>query len=184
LQFEFLQLLFELATAYFRHWFIAHAWCDSCWLRHAAWCCLLASESSSVALTMLVNFTAACDVVKILALASSGSIVGLSIIVLVEESLNPLAEFQIILVSRLLELGHVDMSLDSVLVERCLQNFVVFNELVFVLSLPLHSMEWESVRVEAVHNAAVDRSRGALLNLVYIQLKRVRPRKDVQKGAH
>ena len=68
------------------------------------------------------------------------------------------------------ELGHVDVAFDSVFVEGGLQDFVVLDELVLVLGLPLDSLEGEGVRVEHVYDAAVDGARRALLNLLHSQL--------------
>lgn len=68
----------------------------------------------------------------------------------------------------LAKLGHVDVSLDSILVECALQHFVVLDELVLVLGLPLHFGVGEGVGKEGVHDPAVDGGCGALLDLLYL----------------
>ena len=64
------------------------------------------------------------------------------------------------------------MSLDTILVEGTLQDFVVLNELVLVLGSPLDSREWEGARVERVKHGTVDSTSGALLDLGQLQLYR------------
>ena len=107
------------------------------------------------------------DVEEILALTPGGAIVGLPIIVLVEEGFDPLAELEVVLVLGLDELVDVDVALDSVLVEGVLEDLVVLNELVLVLRAPAHSLERKGVGVEAVHDSAIDSSRRTLLNLLH-----------------
>jgi hypothetical protein len=108
---------------------------------------LLLSQSSTIALALRVDFTATCDVIEVLALAPAWTIVGLTIIVLVKIGLNPLTEFQIILVFCFLKLCHINVSLDAVLVEGSLQDFIVLYKFVLVLCLPFHSVEGERIRV-------------------------------------
>ena len=87
---------------------------------------------------------------KLLVLAASNSVVLLTIIVLLEVCLEPLAELEVVQVASLHQLGDVDVALDSVLVEGLLEDLVVIDELVFVLGAPLDSTESERPRVEGV----------------------------------
>jgi hypothetical protein len=96
------------------------------------------------------NLASTENVGEILTLATTNGIVGLSIIVLLEVSFQPLAELQIVLVLCFHELAHLDMALDAVLVEGLLQHFVVLNKLMFVLRVPLDFTEVKSSGVKAV----------------------------------
>lgn len=116
------------------------------------------------------NFVSTGNVVQILVLAATGSIVRLSIILLVEKCLDPLNELKIVLVSGLNQLSDIDVTLDSILIETLLQNLVVVNILMFCLSCPLDSTEGESAWVQAIHDATVHCSSSALLNLLNAKL--------------
>ena len=87
---------------------------------------------------MLVDFSAASDIVQVLVLAPTGAIIGLPIVVFFKKCFKPLTELKIVLVLGLRELGDVDMTFDAILVESGLVHLVVFNKFVLVLSLPLH----------------------------------------------
>ena len=76
---------------------------------------------------------------KLLVLASCERVIFLAIVVLLKVSLQPLAELKVVEILALGELGDVDMSLDSVLVEGVLEDLVVLYELVLVLGAPLDS---------------------------------------------
>lgn len=92
-------------------------------------------------------------------------IIGLTVVVLVEVALEPLAKFKVVLIPRLCEFLHINMSFHSIFVERVLQDLVVIDEFVLVLGAPLDLGEVEGPRVNGVHHAAVDGARRALLNL-------------------
>ena len=85
------------------------------------------------------NFATSQNVVKLLVLASCERVIFLAIVVLLKVSLQPLAELKVVEILALGELGDVDMSLDSVLVEGVLEDLVVLYELVLVLGAPLDS---------------------------------------------
>lgn len=118
------------------------------------------------------DFASASDVVEFLVLAAAQSIVFSTTVVLLEVSLDPLAEFQVVLVLGLNKLRNVDVTLDSVLLESCLQYLVVVYKFVFVLGAPLYASVGERSRVEAIHDSAVDSARRALLDLRNAQLHR------------
>ena len=82
-----------------------------------------------------------------------------------------MAEFQVVLVFGLDQLRNVDVSLDSVLLESCLQHFIVVDEFVFVLGATLYASVGERSRVEAIHDSAIDSARRALFDLRYAQLQ-------------
>ena len=107
---------------------------------------------------------------EILTLAAIDSIVGLAIVVLLKEGLQPLAELEVVLILSLDELIDIDVALNSVFVKGLLQDFVVFDEFVLVFALPPHFAERERVRVKGIHHSTVHRSCGALLNFGQAQL--------------
>ena len=116
------------------------------------------------------NLTASQNVVELLISATTKGVVLLTIVVLLEVCLEPLAELEVVQVLGLDELGNVDVPLDSVPVKGLLEDLVVLDELVLMLGVPLDSAEGEGVGVERVENCAVDSSRRALLNLGQLQL--------------
>lgn len=91
----------------------------------------------------------------------------------VEKGFEPLAELKIVLISCLDEFGDINMSFHSVFVERTLQDLVIFNELVFMFSLPLYATELERAREQAIHHTAVDSRSRALLDLRDPQIKQL-----------
>ena len=109
---------------------------------------------------------------KFLVLSPTKGVVWLATVVLLEVSFQPLAELEVVLVSSLLELGDIDVTLDSVLVEGLLENLVVLNEFILVFGIPLHLAEVESSGIEAVHHGAVHGSSCALLDLGELKLKK------------
>lgn len=118
------------------------------------------------------HFATSSDVKQLLVLASGGAIVGLSVVVLLEECLDPLTELEVVLVLGFAELGHINMALDSILIEGSLQYLVVLHKLVLMFGVPLHSAVGEGARIQTVHDTAVGRSCRALLDLRDTQLLR------------
>jgi len=90
--------------------------------------------------------------------------------VLVKKCFDPLTKFKVVLVLCIFQFAHVDVALDAILVKSCLQNLVVFYELMLVFGLPFDTAEREGVWVQAVHDSAVNCSRRALLNLLHAKL--------------
>jgi len=82
--------------------------------------------------------------VELLVLSPAKGVVWLATVVLLEVSFQPLTELEVVLVSRLGELGDFDVTLDAILVEGLLENLVVLNEFVFVFGIPLNLTEVES----------------------------------------
>jgi len=82
--------------------------------------------------------------VELLVLSPTKGVVWLATVVLLEVSFQPLTELEVVLVSRLGELGDFDVTLDAILVEGLLENLVVLNEFVFVFGIPLNLTEVES----------------------------------------
>lgn len=76
------------------------------------------------------------------------------------------------------------MALDSVFVEGALQNFVIFNELVLVLCLPLDPAVLEGAWEETVHDSAVYGRSGALLDLRDAQVEQLVEPLDQHLLAH
>jgi hypothetical protein len=109
-----------------------------------------------------------------LILAAAEGVVRFTIVILLEVGLEPLAELEIILVLCLSELPNLDVTLDAVLVEGVLEEFVVIDKFVFVFGVPLDLTDGEGAGVEAVHDGAVDGSGGALFNLAEVELQKVR----------
>ena len=85
---------------------------------------------------------------KLSILATTQRVVLLAIVVLLEVSLEPLAEFEVVKITALNELAYINVSLDTISIKGCLEDFVVFNIFVFMLSTPFHSLERESVRIK------------------------------------
>lgn len=81
---------------------------------------------------------------ELLVLSPTKGVVWLATVVLLEVSFQPLTELEVVLVSRLGELGDFDVTLDAILVEGLLENLVVLNEFVFVFGIPLNLTEVES----------------------------------------
>jgi len=77
--------------------------------------------------------------VKLRVFSATQSIIGLTVVVLFEKSLQPLAEFKIVKVPSLYELGDINVSFYAVLVKCSLKKFVVFDKLVLVFSSPFYS---------------------------------------------
>ena len=102
------------------------------------------------------DLSGAENVEKFLSLAAADSVVGLAIVVLFKIGFEPLTKLKVVLVLCLGELADFDVALDAVLVEGVLENFVVLDEFVLVLGVPLDFAEGEGSRVEAVHDGAVD----------------------------
>jgi len=82
--------------------------------------------------------------VELLVLSPTKGVVWLATVVLLEVSFQPLTELEVVLVSRLGELGDFNVTLDAILVEGLLENLVVLNEFVFVFGIPLNLTEVES----------------------------------------
>lgn len=102
---------------------------------------------------------------EILVITATKSIIFFAIVILIEVGLEPLAELEVVKVAGLDQFGHIDVTLDTVLVEGLLEDFIVIDELVFVLCLPLYSFDWEGAREESVEHGAVNGTSGTLLNL-------------------
>ena len=81
-------------------------------------------------------------------IATTKSVIFVTIVVLVEVSFQPLAELKVIQVARLDQLCNIDVTLDTVLVESLLEDLVVLDEFVFVLCIPLDSFVREGAWVE------------------------------------
>jgi hypothetical protein len=111
-----------------------------------------------------VDFVASRNVVELLALATSWSIVGLPIVVLLKICFDPLTELQVILVFGFNEFSNIDVALDAILVKCCLQYLIVLYKFMFVLCLPLYSAVGEAARIQRVHYAAINGCCRALLN--------------------
>lgn len=111
------------------------------------------------------NLTATENVEKILAFAAAERIVGFPVVVLFEESLEPLAELEVILVPGLGQFSDFDVSFDAVLVESGLETLVVLNVFVLMFGLPLNLAEGECPREETVHHCAIHSTSRTLLNL-------------------
>lgn len=117
---------------------------------------------------------------KLLVLTAGKRVILLTIVVLLEVGLKPLAELKVVQVLSLDELGNVDVALDSVLVKGLLEDLVVVDVLVLGIGVPLDPAEGEGARVEGVKDGAVDGPGGALLNLGQLELQvRVEPVEDV-----
>jgi len=116
------------------------------------------------------DLTSTKDVVKFLVLSPTDGVVWLTTVVLLEVSFQPLAELEVVLVSRLGELGDLDVTLNAILVEGSLENLVVFSEFVLVFGIPLNFTELESSGIECVHDGAVHGSGCALLDLGELKL--------------
>lgn len=108
---------------------------------------------------------------ELLVLSATQSVVFLTIVVLLEVSLEPLAELEVVEVASFGQLGDVDVALNAVFVEGLLEHLVVLGVLVLVLGAPLDSGEGERSLVEGVEHGAVNGTSGALLNLGELQLK-------------
>lgn len=80
-----------------------------------------------------------------------------------------MAELEVVKISSLDELGHINMSLDAIFVKRLLEHLVVLNKLVFGLGLPLNFTEGEGSWVKGVENGTVNGASRALLNLCQLQ---------------
>lgn len=111
------------------------------------------------------------DVDQLLVLSTGWCIVRLSVVVLVEVALEPLTELKVVLVLRLRQLGHIYVLLDSILVERILEHFVVVHKFIIVLSGPLDLVEVEALWVDRVHDLAIYSGSGTLLDLGEVQLQ-------------
>ena len=81
---------------------------------------------------------------QVLVLAASKCIIRLPIVVLLEESLQPLAELEVVEWSGFDKLTSLNMSLDAILVKSILEHLVVLDILVLVLGLPSNLAELES----------------------------------------
>lgn len=114
-------------------------------------------------------------------LSAGEGVVLITGVILLEVSLEPLAELEVVEVAGLDELANINVPLDSVLVEGVLEDLVVVDELVLVLGSPLDSREGERVRVERVEDGAVDGARSTLLDLGELKLYRAK-RKNTRVG--
>lgn len=130
----------------------------------------LGNGRSNLTLRRCANFAAAKDIEELLVVATTKSIVFFAAIVLIEVSLEPLAELKVVQGTGLHQLGHIDVPLDAVLVEGLLEDLVVVDELVLSFGTPLDALEWERAWVEGVEHSAVDRASRTLLNLCELQL--------------
>ena len=74
-------------------------------------------------------------------------IIRLAVVVFFKVSFQPLTKLEVVLVLGIFELVNIDVSLDSIFVKGRLQNFVVLNKFILVLSVPLNFAEWEGVWV-------------------------------------
>jgi len=63
---------------------------------------------------------------------------------------------------------HVDVSLDSILLESLLKHFVVIGELIIVLGIPLDLIKVEGAREDRIHNLAVNGASSTLLDLLNV----------------
>ena len=68
------------------------------------------------------------------------------------------------------ELVDLDVSLNTVLIECALQDLVVLDEFILVLSIPLDLAKLKGSSVKTVHHCAVNRASGALFNLSQLKL--------------
>ena len=89
---------------------------------------------------------------------------------LIEEGFNPLAKLEIVLVFGLYKFVDVDVTLDAIFIECVLEDLVVFNEFVLMFGAPLHSCKRKSIRVQTVHNPAVNSPSRTLFNFLDSQL--------------
>jgi len=85
-------------------------------------------------------------------------------------TLDPLQELQVVLVLRPDQLIDVDISLNSIPLEGCLQNLVVRNKLVLALGHPVDLPHGDSARVASIDDLAIDGARSALLDFVDVHL--------------
>lgn len=121
------------------------------------------------------------DVEEILVVAASQSVILITAVVLLEVSVEPLAELEVVEGSSLHQFRGVDMPLDTILVEGELEDLVIFDIFVLSFGVPLNALEWESARVHRIKHGAVDGARSALLNLRQLKLKvTVEPFKDLR----
>jgi len=111
------------------------------------------------------------DVDQFLVLSTGRRIVRLSVVVLVEVALEPLTELKVVLVLGLAQLSDIYVLLDSILVERILEHFVVVHKFIIVLGGPLDLVEVEALWIDRVHNLAIYSGSGTLLDLGEVQLK-------------
>ena len=117
------------------------------------------------------DLATAQDVDQFLVLSTGRRIVRLSVVVLVEVALEPLTELKVVLVLRLRQLCDIYVLLDSILVERILEHFVVVHKFIIVLSGPLDLVEVKALWVDRVHDLAVYSGSGTLLDLGEVQLQ-------------
>lgn len=110
-------------------------------------------------------FIAAKDVEEVLPLAAAHRIIGLAVVLDVEEALHPLEELKVILVLSLHKLVHINVTLDLVLREGLLQNFEVLDIFVVMLGAPLNFGHGYRSRIYGVDDLAVDGTGSALLDL-------------------
>ena len=80
-------------------------------------------------------------------LSAALGIIRLAVVVFFKVSFQPLTKLEVVLVLGIFELVNIDVSLDSIFVKGRLQNFVVLNKFILVLSVPLNFAEWEGVWV-------------------------------------
>jgi len=117
------------------------------------------------------DLATAQDVDQFLVLSTGRRIVRLSVVVLVEVALEPLTELKVVLVLGLRQLCNIYMLLDSILVERILEHFVVVHKFIIVLSGPLDLVEVKALWVDRVHDLAIYSGSGTLLDLGEVQLQ-------------
>jgi hypothetical protein len=99
-----------------------------------------------------------------LALSTLIGIVWFSGVVKIEVPFDPLAKLEVILIFGFYELVDLNMPLDPILIKRVLQNLIVLNVFIIKLSAPLDFCKIEATWVDRIHNLAVNRSSGALLD--------------------
>jgi len=113
------------------------------------------------------------DVKQVLTLPTPDRIVWLPILLDVEEALHPLEEHKVVLVLSLHELVHIDGALDIILLEGLLEDLVVLNIFVVVISSPLDLCHGYSAREAGVNDLTIKSTGSALLDLSELQLEEI-----------
>lgn len=107
----------------------------------------------------------ASEVIEVLAATATEGVIWFTAVVFLEVCFEPLTELEVVLVLSLNQLGHLDMSLDSVLVKGLLEHFVVFDEFVVILAVPSDLVEAERFGIKRIQDSAIDRASGTLFDL-------------------
>ena len=122
---------------------VASRSCGCRWTRT----CTSSSSWSSCRSRQPSNFSTAQNVVKCCILPATERIIGLTVVVFLKISLQPLTEFKIVKIPSLDQLGDIDVPLDAILVKCSLKNFIVLNEFVLVFCWPLDSWKGKRARI-------------------------------------